>query len=118
MISRTGDRPPVRRPSAMSPSARTTRATATWSNSVSVYKPFRTSPGAPSMSFVDRHSLSRLVGFVWVCVAALSAGCAPGRDLPRLPPYEASAYRLGGGDQLRIITYGEDQLTGEFRVDD
>jgi polysaccharide export outer membrane protein len=23
---------------------------------------------------------------------------------------------LGGGDQIRIITYGEDQLTGEFRV--
>jgi polysaccharide export outer membrane protein len=70
------------------------------------------------MSFVDRHWLRRLVGFLWVCAAALSGGCVPGRDLPPLPPYQASAYRLGGGDQLRVITYGEDQLTGEFRVDD
>ena len=44
--------------------------------------------------------------------------CAPGGDLPALPEYQAKGYRLGGGDQIRIITFGEDQLTGEFRVDD
>lgn len=53
-----------------------------------------------------------------LCAALLLAGCAPGRDLQALPDYQAQGYRLGGGDQVRIITFGEDQLTGEFRVDD
>ena len=46
------------------------------------------------------------------------AACAPGRNLPPIPDYHAQGYHLGGGDQIRIITFGEDQLTGEFRVDD
>ena len=46
------------------------------------------------------------------------AGCTPGRDLPELPPYRPQSYGLGPGDQLRILTFGEEQLTGEFRVDD
>jgi polysaccharide export outer membrane protein len=44
--------------------------------------------------------------------------CAPGGDLQRLPNYQASGYTLGSGDQVRLITFGEDQLTGDFRVDD
>jgi len=48
----------------------------------------------------------------------LLARCAPGRDLPLLPPLSSREYRLGPGDMLRIITYGEDPLTGEFRVSD
>jgi polysaccharide export outer membrane protein len=51
-------------------------------------------------------------------LAALLASCAPGRDLPRLPPLIGHEYRLGPGDMVRIITYGEDPLTGEFRVND
>lgn len=57
----------------------------------------------------------------WLLGAVLCsgmAGCAPGRDLPPLPAYQPQGYRLGGGDLVRIITFGEDQLTGEFRVDD
>jgi polysaccharide export outer membrane protein len=51
-------------------------------------------------------------------VAAALAGCAgPGADLPPIPPPDATAYILGPGDQVRIITFGEEQLTGEFRVD-
>ncbi|MFT8247083.1 polysaccharide biosynthesis/export family protein [Roseomonas sp. BN140053] len=46
------------------------------------------------------------------------AGCAPGRDLAFIPDYTTKGYTLGSGDQIRIITFGEDQLTGEFRVDD
>ena len=46
------------------------------------------------------------------------AGCAPGGSIPDLPPYRPQSYSLGPGDQLRIITFGEEQLTGEFRVDD
>ncbi len=46
------------------------------------------------------------------------AGCSPGDDLAPLPEYHAQSYRLGGGDQIRVIVYGEDQITGEYRVDD
>ncbi|MGI4955414.1 MAG: polysaccharide biosynthesis/export family protein [Janthinobacterium lividum] len=48
----------------------------------------------------------------------LLAGCNPGRDLVPLPDTKPSSYRLGGGDVIRAIVFGEDQLTGEFRVDD
>ena len=48
----------------------------------------------------------------------LLCGCAQGRDLKPLPPVSAGVYRLEPGDVVRIITYGEDPLTGEFRVND
>ena len=53
-----------------------------------------------------------------VSVPFLLAGCAPGSDLSPLPPLSGHEYRLGPGDIVRIITYGEDPLTGEFRVSD
>jgi polysaccharide export outer membrane protein len=53
-----------------------------------------------------------------LALAGLMAGCAPGGNLRALPDYTPGAYKLGGGDQLRIITFGNDQLTGQFRVDD
>lgn len=46
------------------------------------------------------------------------AACTPGADQPLLAEYGNPDYRLGGGDQIRIIIFGEDQLTGDFRVDD
>ncbi len=51
-------------------------------------------------------------------VILLLSGCAPGRDLSQLAAFRDTSYRLGGGDQVRLITFGEDQLTGDFRVDD
>ena len=51
-------------------------------------------------------------------VVALLCGCAPGANLPVIANYQSNGYRLGGGDQIRVITFGEDQLTGDFRVDD
>ncbi len=45
------------------------------------------------------------------------AGCAgPGSKLPPLPITGPADYSLQTGDQVRIITFGEDSLTGEFRV--
>ena len=61
-------------------------------------------------------AMRRLLLGIGLCAAV--AGCSPGRNLPPVPEYQATGYRLGGGDQVRIITFGEDQLTGEFRVDD
>ena len=46
------------------------------------------------------------------------AGCAEGAGLPPLPPESSAAYHLGAGDELRVITAGEDQLSGDFHVSD
>jgi polysaccharide export outer membrane protein len=48
----------------------------------------------------------------------LLASCAPGSDLPPLPQTAEGPYRLGVDDQMRIITFGQEQLTGQFRVND
>ena len=50
--------------------------------------------------------------------SAMAAACTPGADVAPLPDYAPGAYRLGGGDQIRVITFGSDQLSGQFRVDD
>ena len=54
---------------------------------------------------------------VAVFAAALSA-CAPGANLPPMPPYANATYKLGPGDQIRIITFGSEELTGPFNLDD
>jgi polysaccharide export outer membrane protein len=51
-------------------------------------------------------------------VLSLISACSPGGDLQPITEYQNQGYKLGGGDQVRIITFGEDQLTGDFRVDD
>ncbi len=51
-------------------------------------------------------------------LAAAVAACTPGGNLPPLAEYSEGAYRLGGGDQIRVITFGSDQLSGQFHVDD
>ncbi len=56
--------------------------------------------------------------FLLAPLAALVGGCSPGGDLSPISEYRANAYKLGSGDRIRVITFGEDQLTGEFRVDD
>jgi polysaccharide export outer membrane protein len=55
-----------------------------------------------------------LVALSW---AAVACG-GPGSRLPILPDDGHAAYTLGPGDQVRIIVFGEDNLTGEFRVND
>ena len=63
--------------------------------------------------FVRRH-----FGLIFLQMLVL-AGCGgPGSDLPPLPSAAATDYSLGAGDQVRIITFGEESLTGEFRVND
>jgi polysaccharide biosynthesis/export protein len=48
-------------------------------------------------------------------MAMLSACSSP--DLKPVPPPNPGEYILGPADQVRIITFGEEQLTGEFGVD-
>jgi polysaccharide export outer membrane protein len=35
-----------------------------------------------------------------------------------VPPDAGQSYRLGTGDKVRVIVYGEDDLSGEFQVDE
>lgn len=57
----------------------------------------------------------------WLAVAVACcsfASCSPGSDLPPLSPPPAGPYRLGVNEEVRVITFGEQQLTGQFRIDD
>ena len=61
----------------------------------------------------------RLVSRLCVLAVLALSGCGgPGSDLPLLPGTATASYSLGPGDQVRIITFGEENLTGEFRVND
>jgi polysaccharide biosynthesis/export protein len=53
-----------------------------------------------------------------VTLLAMLLACSPGTDEPPMPQYTSNGYKLGGGDQVRIITFGVAQLSGEFTVDD
>ena len=48
----------------------------------------------------------------------LLAGCEPGAKLAPLPETAEAPYRLGVDEQIRIITFGQEPLTGQFRVND
>ncbi len=62
----------------------------------------------------------RVGGISVLCMVAclILAACAPGSDLAPLPATGAGPYRLGIDDQIRVITLGEEQVTGQFRVND
>lgn len=61
---------------------------------------------------------SFIVKLLGIILCFLCVACAPGRDLPELSAAAPGAYRLGSGDLVRLITFGEEALTGEFRVSD
>lgn len=47
-------------------------------------------------------------------LAALLTACA---DVPDMPPESLrSAFRLGAGDEVRLVVFGEDDLSGDFLV--
>ncbi|NHN87584.1 polysaccharide biosynthesis/export family protein [Acetobacter conturbans] len=50
-------------------------------------------------------------------IAFSLSACADGYGLKPVPPYDPGTYTLGVDDQIRVITYGQDQLTSDFRVD-
>ncbi len=59
--------------------------------------------------------------FGYVLAAAFQAillgmtGCA---ELPPLPQGDPGPYHLDAGDQIRVITYGDERLSGTFRIGD
>lgn len=56
-------------------------------------------------------------GIALATLVPLAACGSDGPNLPPIPDAASNVYYLGAGDQIRIITFGEQQLTGEFRVD-
>ena len=67
-----------------------------------------------------RRSRTRFAGLATIpmLAAAMLSGCAPGGDLPMLKDAAMTNYTLGPGDQVRVITFGDTDLSGEFRVSD
>jgi polysaccharide export outer membrane protein len=53
-----------------------------------------------------------------VAALLLLVACSRVKDLPPLPAGGDSAYRLGVGDQVRLLTFGEESLSEIFRVND
>jgi polysaccharide export outer membrane protein len=51
-------------------------------------------------------------------VTLMAACSTPADSLPPIPAAAPGEYHLGAGDQVRIITFSDEQLTGEFRVAD
>ncbi len=62
--------------------------------------------------------LVRLRQALLLALVAATVCIAPAMAAPRAPAgaYLPPVYRLGGGDKVRVITYGEDTLTGEFYI--
>jgi polysaccharide export outer membrane protein len=73
------------------------------------YPGSRAAPSAPTRAGM---ALSCLIGL------GLLTGCAPGSGLTPVAEYNGNIYHLGVGDQVRVITYGETQLSQEFRIGD
>jgi len=53
-----------------------------------------------------------------ITACLLVTACAPGSNLPPLTDTAAGPYRLGVDEQVRVVIFGQDQLTGQFRVND
>ncbi len=70
------------------------------------------------------------VFLIGLCLVVPLAGAARAHDAPALrtqdpvplrasfTPEQDRPYRLGTGDKVRVIVYGEDDLSGEFQVDE
>ena len=60
------------------------------------------------------------VGRAWwlLAIGVALGGCEPGANLPPTQDAKVDAYHLGPGDVVRVSTFGEQALTGEFRVSD
>jgi polysaccharide biosynthesis/export protein len=74
-----------------------------------------TSAQSKSRPFMSRGT-TRVASVILVALSV--TGCMPGGDLPNLPPASNVQYRLGSGDQIRVITYNETQLSNTFTVGD
>ncbi|MDE8346351.1 MAG: polysaccharide export protein [Acidocella sp.] len=60
--------------------------------------------------------IKKACGAAVLVSSIMLSACSQGGDLPIMPQPQDSAYRLGPGDQIRVITYDETQLSNDFTV--
>ncbi|MCR5879521.1 polysaccharide biosynthesis/export family protein [Phenylobacterium sp. J367] len=60
--------------------------------------------------------MKNMVGLLLGAVLVVVGMAAPAQAQEAPATREVPEYRLGSGDKVRVITYGEESLTGEFQV--
>jgi polysaccharide export outer membrane protein len=60
---------------------------------------------------------SAMMAVLLMC-GLLATGCAKTAELTAVPAYDPTIYRLGTDDQIRVVVFGEDQLSNEFHIDE
>ncbi|PZP55835.1 MAG: hypothetical protein DI586_05585 [Micavibrio aeruginosavorus] len=60
---------------------------------------------------------ARFILMLFVLPALALSGCAAQPAPAKSVPAGEEAYILGSGDSLRIIVYGQEELSGEFKID-
>ena len=60
-----------------------------------------------------------LLSVPMIGAATILTACAGGANAPPEAPVSVTpgAYRLGAGDDMRVIVFGQEQLSGQFKVD-
>jgi polysaccharide export outer membrane protein len=53
-----------------------------------------------------------------IAACLMLSACEPGSSLPPLPETTMAPYTLGPGETVRVVVFGQTQLTGEFTVND
>ena len=64
------------------------------------------------------HRPLAVLALTWVAVACQSAPARLAEPVIATAPRTDTSYKLGPGDKLRVITFGEDRLSGEFTVNE
>jgi polysaccharide export outer membrane protein len=65
-----------------------------------------------------RHATARSVTTWAIFICLILGSCSSGSSLAPLPVSPPGPYRLSVGDQVRIITFGQGGLSGQFAVND
>jgi polysaccharide biosynthesis/export protein len=60
----------------------------------------------------------RRLSAIPVAACLMLSACEPGSSLPPLPETTVAPYTLGPGETVRVVVFGQTQLTGEFAVND
>jgi polysaccharide export outer membrane protein len=74
----------------------------------------------PSVLSASRRRREALRGILSIAICGIALwGCGgPTADLTSTADATGGAYRLDSGDHLRIVVYGDQQLSGDYLVDD
>lgn len=68
------------------------------------------------MQYAGGAAVRLLAALMMTFLVAACAGSAG--SLPPLPTADEGPYKLGAGDRIRLVVFGQDELTGEYLVSD